>query len=67
MPEQIKEIQALEWGDAVNEDHTYTHCLLVDFLSQDDLEAYAKHPAHAAVPANYGDMFAGATVVDYWI
>ena len=67
LPSQIAEIQQLEWGNAINEDASYSHCLFVTVRSQADLRVYGEHPAHKAVPEQYGHLVADVTVVDYWI
>ena len=67
MPAQIAEIQQLEWGSAINDDASYSHCLLVTCRNEADLKTYSDHPAHQAVPENFGHLFVGGTVVDYWV
>ena len=67
LPAQIPEIHSLEWGEAVNENASYSRCLLVNCRTEADLKAYVNHPAHQAIPATYGPLVAGATEVDYWI
>jgi stress responsive alpha/beta barrel protein len=66
MPAQIAEILQLEWGNAINKDASYSHCLFVTVRNEADLQAYEEHPAHKAVPEQFGHVFAGATVVNYW-
>ncbi|GMW01253.1 MAG: hypothetical protein AMXMBFR84_23900 [Candidatus Hydrogenedentota bacterium] len=66
----IPEIHDLEWGrniPANARNQGYSHCLLVTFKSEADLDAYAKHPEHnrfrdAAMP-----YVESIIVVDYWV
>ena len=51
----------------LNEGTSYSHCLFVTFRSEADLKVYEEHPAHKAVPEQFGPLFAGFTVVYYWI
>ena len=66
LPSQIEVIRHLEWGQAINEDMAYSHCLTVTCHNEADLEIYGNHPAHQAIPATFGHLVAGVTVVDYW-
>jgi len=63
---QIETIHEIEWGVAQNNDAAYSHCLLVTFLAEEDMQIYANHPAHGAIPAKFGHLVAAVTVVDYW-
>ena len=66
LPAQIPEIHQLEWGGAINDGASYSHCLFVTCRSEADLKAYEEHPAHKAIPEQFGHLVAGGTVVDYW-
>jgi len=66
LPEQVKSIQDIEWGRAINEPASYTHCLLVTFRTEADLQAYDEHPAHMAVGENYGHLVQNLEGIDYW-
>ena len=51
LPDQIPFITAYEWGTNVSRegfDQGFTHCFLVTFATQADLDAYLPHPAHEA-------------------
>jgi hypothetical protein len=66
LQDQIKTIQDIEWGSAINEPAPYTHCLLVTVRTEADLQAYGEHPAHSAVGENYGHLVQDAVVLDFW-
>lgn len=66
LPAQVPAIQHLEWGAAINDGASYTHCLMVLCRTEADLQAYASHPAHQAIPDRFGSLFAGGTEIDYW-
>ena len=51
LPDQIPSIVGYEWGLNVSQegfDQGFTHCFLVTFKEQADLDAYLPHPAHQA-------------------
>jgi hypothetical protein len=66
LPDQIKTIQNIEWGSAINEPAPYTHCLLVTVRTEADLQAYGEHPAHSAIGENYDHLVQDAVVLDFW-
>ncbi len=57
LPDRIEAIQSLEWGSAINEPGSYSHCLLVMARSEADLKAYEDHPEHKAVGTRFGHLF----------
>lgn len=66
MPAQIGEIHDLEWGVAVNQPKSYSHCLLVTFRDEAGLHVYDEHPLHRAVGADFGHLVSAVAVLDYW-
>ena len=66
LPDQIKTIQDIEWGKAINEPAPYTHCLLVTVRTEADLQAYEEHPAHNAVGERYGHLVQDLVVFNSW-
>jgi hypothetical protein len=66
LPAQITAILHLEWGQAINAEAPYTHCLMATCRNEADLKAYEGHPAHQAVPQAFGHLVASAVVFDYW-
>jgi hypothetical protein len=63
---QVKTIQDIEWGSAIHESETYTHCLLVTFQTEADMQAYEEHPAHIAIGEKYGHLVRDLAGLDYW-
>jgi len=66
LPEQVKTIHDVEFGNAIDEPETYTHCLLVSFKSEADMKAYGEHPAHIAIGEKYGHLVQEVVGIDYW-
>ena len=66
LPSQIAEIKTFEWGTEIYSDRNFSHCFVLGFESEEDLNAYIVHPAHT----NFAEMVSGKTksvsVVDYW-
>lgn len=69
LPNQIQEIHSFEWGlnhSTEGRSKGLTHCFLLTFKSQADLDAYLPHPAHAAFVRKALPLIEDVTVVDYW-
>lgn len=69
LPGKIHEIQAFEWGPNISrEDHSkgLTHCFLVTFRNEADLQAYLVHPEHLKFVELLKPSLEDVTVVDYW-
>ena len=67
---KISLVQALEWGTNVSPeklDQGYTHCFIIDFVSEADRDAYIVHPDHQAFVAGLQPHLAQACVIDYWV
>lgn len=63
---EIKTLHDLEWGNAINEPNTYTHCLLVTVRSEAAFKEYEEHPHHKAIATDYGHLVESVVVLDYW-
>lgn len=66
LEESIEVIESLEWGESIAEGQEYSHCLLVNFNSEEDLDIYGPHPEHQKFIEDYKKYFAKVAVVDYW-
>jgi hypothetical protein len=66
LPDQVKTIKDIEWGNAVHNPESYTHCLLVTFQTEVDMQAYEDHPAHIAIGEKYGHLVQDLAGLDYW-
>ena len=66
LQDQVTAVQDVEWGRAINEPASYTHCLLVSVQTEADLQAYGEHPAHVAIGEQYGHLVEDAVVFDFW-
>jgi len=69
LPSKIDAIQDFEWGTDVgteNRAQGFTHCFLVTFLSEADLDKYVPHPAHKEFADMLGQHLDKVLVVDYW-
>lgn len=66
LEDSIDAIQSLEWGKNITNGQTYSHCLLVNFKSEEDLAVYADHPEHLKFIDDYKQFFEQVTEIDYW-
>lgn len=69
LPSKIDLIARLEYGTNVSEEGKsdgLTHCFVVTFKSQADLEAYLVHPAHQAYVNIVRDRREKVIVFDFW-
>jgi hypothetical protein len=69
LPDQIDQIHQYEWGKNNSPEQRskgFTHCFLVTFKSQEDLDAYLPHPAHQEFVKLIGPVIEDVLVVDYW-
>lgn len=65
---EIDVIQDLEWGTDLSKGQRsqgITHCLLMTFNSEEDLQTYLPHPKHEAFKKLAIPHLAKITVVDY--
>ncbi len=70
LPNQIKTIKKLEWGENNSPEklnNGLTHCFLLTFTSEKDRDDYLVHPAHTAFTKLLPGLLEKVTVVDYWV
>jgi hypothetical protein len=58
--------QDIEWGNAIHNPESYTHCLLVTFQTDADMQVYEEHPAHIAIVEKYGHLVQDLAALDCW-
>jgi Stress responsive A/B Barrel Domain len=66
---KIPQIVALEWGTNVSKekkDKGFTHCFVLLFKSEQDLETYIGHPEHKAFGKIVGPLLDDVFVIDFW-
>ena len=66
---KIPQIVALEWGTNVSKekkDKGFTHCYILSFKSEQDLETYVSHPDHKAFGKIVGPLLEDVFVIDFW-
>lgn len=66
---KIPLIVSLEWGTNVskeNKDKGFTHCYILTFKSEKDLEDYVTHPEHKAFVNIVGPLLDDVFVIDFW-
>ena len=66
---KIPQIVALEWGTNVSKekkDKGFTHCFILSFKSEKDLDAYIVHSEHKAFGKIVGPLLDDVFVIDFW-
>ena len=69
LKQKIPQVVSLEWGTNVskeNKDKGFTHCFILTFKSQKDLDAYIVHPGHKAFVTLVGPLLDDVFVIDFW-
>jgi hypothetical protein len=69
LKEKISEIVHLEWGTNVSKekhDKGFTHCFILTFKNQKDLDAYIVHTDHKAFANGLGPILEDVFVIDFW-
>ena len=69
LKEKIPQMVNLEWGTNVSKekrDKGFTHCFIVTFKSEQDLDAYIAHPDHKAFGKVLGPVLEDVFVIDFW-
>lgn len=69
LPEKIDEIKGFEWGKNLNTSQVgkgFTHCFVLTFESEEDLQTYEVHPAHEKFKDETIGHVKDLLVVDYW-
>ena len=66
---KIPQIVSLQWGTNVskeNKDKGFTHCFILTFKSEQDVETYIGHPDHKAFGKLVGPLLDDVFVIDFW-
>ena len=69
LKKKIPEISSLEWGTNVSKekkDKGFTHCFLLTFKTEKDLDTYISHPDHKAFGKTVGPVIEDVFVIDFW-
>ncbi len=69
LPGRIEEISGYEFGTNIGHEKQaqgFTHCFVVTFDSQADLDAYLPHPAHQEFVKFLDGKIEKLLVFDYW-
>ena len=69
LKQKIPQIVSLEWGTNVSKekkDKGFTHCFILTFKSEKDLDAYIVHPEHKAFGQLVGPLLDDVFVIDFW-
>jgi hypothetical protein len=69
LKKKIPEIVSLEWGTNVskeNKDKGFTHCFILTFKSEKDLDTYINHADHKAFGKIVGPVLDDVFVIDFW-
>ena len=69
LKEKIPQMVKLEWGTNVSKekrDKGFTHCFIVTFKSEVDLDTYIAHPDHKAFGKTLGPVLEDVFVIDFW-
>jgi len=69
LKEKIPQMVKLEWGTNVSKekrDKGFTHCFIVTFKSEADLDTYIAHPDHKAFGKTLGPVLEDVFVIDFW-
>ncbi len=67
LKEKIEVLRSIEVGININPNEEYDLILTTTFDKFEDIEVYAKHPAHLEVAALIKPLKAGRACVDYMI
>lgn len=69
LKKKIRQVKDLEWGTNVSRENLnrgFTHCWILSFKSEADLEAYIKHPEHQAFVELLRPVLEEVFVIDFW-
>ncbi len=69
LPAEIEEIKAFEWGtnnSPETHDQGFTHCFMLTFDSEKDLQTYSDHPTHVAVAKDLVPKMEKIRVIDFF-
>jgi predicted nucleic acid-binding protein len=66
---KVSQVKEYEWGTNVSKEnlnHGYTHCFVLTFANQQDLDVYLDHEDHVAFVNILKPHLAEATVIDFF-
>jgi hypothetical protein len=69
LKQDISQIAGFEWGTNVSKekrDKGFTHCYVLSFKSEKDLDTYINHPQHKAFGGVVGPVLDDVFVIDFW-
>ena len=69
LQQKIPQIVSLEWGTNVSKekkDKGFTHCFILTFKNEQDLDTYIAHPEHKAFGKIVGPLLDDVFVIDFW-
>ena len=69
LKQKIPQIVSLEWGTNVSKekkDKGFTHCFILTFKNEQDLDTYIAHPEHKAFGKIVGPLLDDVFVIDFW-
>jgi hypothetical protein len=69
LKQSIPQIAAFEWGTNVSKEKRnkgFTHCYILTFKSEKDLDAYIVHSEHKAFGMLVGPLLDDVFVMDFW-
>ena len=69
LPQEIDEIHDFEWGTNLDSNQMskgLTHCFVLTFESEEDLQTYEVHPAHEKFKDETIGHVKDLLVMDYW-
>jgi len=69
MAKRIKEIHDFEWGTNISSNHRnhgFTHCFMLTFRNETDLDKYQVYPIHTRLQTETGRYIKKILVIDYF-
>jgi len=69
LKQKIPQIVSLQWGTNVSKekkDKGFTHCFILTFKNEQDLDTYIGHPEHKAFGKLVGPLLDDVFVIDFW-
>jgi hypothetical protein len=69
LQQKIPQVMALQWGTNVSKEQRskgFTHCYILSFKSDRDLQTYLDHPEHKAFGKTLAPVREDVFVIDFW-
>lgn len=69
LKKKIPQVKDFQWGTNVSRENLnrgFTHCWVLSFKSEADLQAYIKHPEHQAFVELLRPVLDEVFVIDFW-